>query len=76
MYRSEQATPRTVGPHQRHLVVSVSKSQALSGDALSSRLTEIIDEHLFANGSPPGFKFRQGHFTSHNNTCAGETKER
>jgi hypothetical protein len=35
MYRSEQVTLRTVGPHNRHLVVSVSKSQALSGDGNS-----------------------------------------
>ena len=47
MYRSEQVTLRTVGPHHCHLVVSVSNSQALSGDALSSRSTEINDESLF-----------------------------
>ena len=47
MYRSEQVTLRTVGPHHRLLVVSVSKSQALSGDALSSRSTITCDEYLF-----------------------------
>jgi len=53
MYRSEQVTLRTVGPHHRHLVVSVSKSQALFGDALNFRSTEICDECILTKGSSP-----------------------
>jgi hypothetical protein len=53
MYRSELVTLRTVGPHNRHLVVSVIKSQALFGDALNLRSTEICDECILTKGSYP-----------------------